>query len=542
VPEQVTGEQVTGGDLVAAALEALGVECVFGIVSVHNLPIYDAIRRRGVIRTVNSRHEQGAVHAADGYARATGKLGVAITSTGPGAANAVPGLYEAGFSSSPVLMITGQVETRFYGKGRGVLHEAERQLPMLRSVTRRTESVTAAEDIPAAILLAAASALTGRPQPVAVEIPIDLQYQRTAPQKITPPEIRRSRPDAAALATAAAQLSAAERPLLWAGGGVVAAGASAELTALAERLQAPVVTTVEGRGAIAEDHPLAVGPHADHAEVAAVIADADVVLAVGTRFPQIGGRWVTLPPALIHLDADPRVIGLNHQPAVELVGDARAGLGELLQAVDGPGAAPAFTKRAQEAAARARADGREMIGPDHRAIMDAIRELLPREAPIVRDSTIPAYRWGDRLLPILAPRTSVKPNSAAIGPGVPLAIGAAAGSGQPTVLIQGDGGLMLSVGELATVAETGLPIVVCVFNDRGYGVLRWVEGQRFEGANFGVDLHTPDFVALGRAMGLDAELVTSAAGFKEALGRAVAGGRPTLLEIDQSALAPMGRW
>ncbi len=135
-------DQVTGGDLVAAALEALGVECVFGIVSVHNLPIYDAIRRRGVIRTVNSRHEQGAVHAADGYARSTGKLGVAITSTGPGAANGVPGLFEAGFSSSPVLMITGQVETRFYGKGKGVLHEAERQLPMLRSVTRRTESVS----------------------------------------------------------------------------------------------------------------------------------------------------------------------------------------------------------------------------------------------------------------------------------------------------------------------------------------------------------------------------------------------------------------
>jgi len=535
-------EQVTGGDLVAAALEALGVECVFGIVSVHNLPIYDAIRRRGVIRTVNSRHEQGAVHAADGYARSTGKLGVAITSTGPGAANGVPGLFEAGFSSSPVLMITGQVETKVYGKGKGVLHEAERQLPMLRSVTRRTESVTTAAGIPDAILLAAADALTGRPQPVAVEIPIDLQYQRTDPQSPQAPVIRRARPDAPALAQAAADLSAAERPLIWAGGGVVAAGASAELTALAERLQAPVVTTIEGRGSIAEDHPLAVGAHADHAEVAAVIADADVVLAVGSRFPQIGGKWVDIPGRLIHLDADSRVIGLNHQPAVELVGDALVGLEALLTAVDGRGAEPAFTKRAQEAAAQARADGRELIGPDHAAIMDAIREALPRTAMIVRDSTIPAYRWADRLLPILAPRTSVKPNSAAIGPGVPLAIGAAVGSGQPTVVIQGDGGLMLSVGELATVAENGLPMVVCVFNDRGYGVLRMVEGRNFEGPTFGVDLHTPDFVALGHAMGMDAELVSSAAEFRSAFERAVAGGRPTLLEIDQSKLAPMNRW
>jgi acetolactate synthase I/II/III large subunit len=535
-------QQVTGGDLVAAALEALGVEHVFGIVSVHNLPIYDAIRRRGLIEAVNSRHEQGAVHAADGYARSTGRLGVAITSTGPGAANAVPGLYEASFSSSPVLMITGQVETRFYGKGRGVLHEAERQLPMLRSVTRRTESVARVHDIPGAIMLAAADALTGRPQPVAVEIPIDLQYQLTEPQRPERPVIRRARPDPAALATAAAELSAARRPLLWAGGGVVSAGASAGLTALAERLQAPVVTTIEGRGAIAEDHPLAVGPQADHAEVAAVIADADPVLAVGSRFPATGGRWVALPSRLIHLDADPRVIGLNHPAAVELVGDARAGLEELLGAVTGRGAEPEFTKRAQEAAARARDDGREKIGADHRAIMDAIREVLPRRSPVVRDSTIPAYRWADRLLPILSPRTSIRPNSAAIGPGVPLAIGAAVGSGQPTVVIQGDGGLMLSVGELATVAERKLPIVVCVFNDRGYGVLRFVEGQRFDGAAFGVDLHTPDFVALGRAMGLDAELIRSAAEFRPAFGRAVAGGRPTLLEIDQSALQPMGGW
>ena len=174
--------------------------------------------------------------------------------------------------------------------------------------------------------------------------------------------------------------------------------------------------------------------------------------------------------------------------------------------------------------------------------MDAIRDVLPPAAPIVRDSTIPAYRWADRLLPILAPRTSMKPNSAAIGPGVPLAIGAAVGSGQPTVVIQGDGGLMLSVGELATVAESKLPIVVCVFNDRGYGVLRMIEGRNFEGPNFGVDLLTPDFVGLGKAMGLDAELVRSAAEFRPAFERAVASGRPTLLEIDQSGLAPMKRW
>src|SRR5439155_13233903 len=196
--------RMTGGEAVAATLEALGVAHVFGIVSVHNIPIYDVIATRGAITTVSVRHEQAAVHAADGYARATGRLGVAIASTGPGTANAMGGLFEASFASSPVLLITGQVESRYYGQGRGFLHEAENQTDMLRSVTRRTESVRSTEEIPDALARVARDCLTGRRRPGAVEIPVDLQYrvaEVTIPDGLAAAALQ---PDEAALDEAAA--------------------------------------------------------------------------------------------------------------------------------------------------------------------------------------------------------------------------------------------------------------------------------------------------------------------------------------------------
>jgi len=167
---------MTGGEAVVAALKALGVDTVFGIVSIHNVPTLDAIARSSSIEFIACRHEQGAVHAADGYARASGKLGVALTSTGPGAANAMGGLFEANYASSPVLMITGQVETSEFGRGRGTIHQAEQQLLMLRTVTKRAEHIERADDIAPVIMSVALDMLSGRPGPGAIEIPIDLQY------------------------------------------------------------------------------------------------------------------------------------------------------------------------------------------------------------------------------------------------------------------------------------------------------------------------------------------------------------------------------
>lgn len=535
--------EMTGGEAVYEALRALGVEHVFGIVSVHNIPIYDAILRGGGITAVSVRHEQGALHAADGYARATGKLGVAITSTGPGATNGMTGLFEAQFASSPVMMITGQVDSQWYGKGKGFLHEAESQLPMLRTLTRRTESVRRPEEIGETIVRLAGDALTGRPQPVAVEIPVDFQYAKAAIDIPAVEGFPRLQPSRDAVEQAASALRDAKRPIIWAGGGVVTANAGAALAQLAEKLNAPVFTSTTGRGAIPEDHALAMGPLTAQPQFTPIFDEADVVLAVGTRFQGGATRnWaVRLAGKLIHVDADPGVISRNYAADVAVVGDAALSLAGILQSLDGASGAEAeFTEKAQRVRDGVRESVRKQIGPDYEAIMDTMRELLPREGNIVRDATVPAYLWGNRLIPILEPRTSMHSTSAAIGPGLPLALGAAIGSGKKTALIQGDGGFMLNIAELSTAAQYQAPVIVCLFNDGGYGVLRNIQSNTFEGRQTGVDLATPDFAMVARGMGVEGVRAGSVAEFRDAFAAAVERDGPTLIDIDMSQLEPMG--
>lgn len=531
---------MTGGEAVAKTLERLGVDRVFGIVSVHNIPIYEALVDTAGIEVIACRHEQFATHAADGYARATGRLGVALVSTGPGTTNAVSGLYEAQVGSSPVLVITGQADTAFYGKGKGYVHEHERQVDMLRTVTRRAETIWRTEDISEMLAELADDARGGRPQPCAIEIPIDQQYRRAETEIVGAEEVDRIATDTAAVERAAELLNGAERPVIWAGGGVVAADASAELLALATALDAPVVTSYEGRGSIPEDHRLALGPRPDRPAVSDILAEADVVLAVGTRFQHNVTRlWqVALPGSLIHLDADPQVIGRNYRPEVGIVADARSGLAALAELVEPRSGDDGFLDRAAKSVEQDREQTWDEVGEDHRAICESIRRLLPRDALLVRDNTVPNYLWGNRVLPVLEPRTSMRPSSGSIGPGIGLAVGAAAGTGRRTLLMAGDGGFQLGIGELATVAQHGLPIVTCIFSDGGYGVLRTIQ-DNVTGRRFGVDLATPDFVGVAEAMGIPGQRVDSAAGFDEAFAAAVDRDGPSLLEIDLDALAPM---
>lgn len=533
--------EMTGGEAVYESLKALGVEHVFGIVSVHNIPIYDAIHRGGGITAVGVRHEQGAVHAADGYARATGKLGVAITSTGPGVTNGMTGLFEAGFASSRVMMITGQIDSVYYGKGKGFLHEAESQLPMLRTLTGRTESVRRTEEIGEAMFRVASDINTGRPRPGAIEIPVDFQYART---NIDIPHVEswpRTAPNRDAVSKAAAAINDASKVVIWAGGGVLTAGAEGELKQLAERLNAPVFTSTNGRGVIPEDHELCMGPLTNMPAFGEVFDQADVVVAVGTRFQGGATRNWTMPikAKLVHIDADPSVIGRNYAADVPVIGDARLALSAIIKDLDGAKSDADFAARAREIRDAARAQIRKEIGPDYEAIMDSMRDLLPRDGLVVRDATVPAYLWGNRLMPVLSPRTSIHPTSAAIGPALPLAIGAAIGSGKKAAVIQGDGGFMLNIAELSTAVQYNVPVVTCVFNDGGYGVLRSIEGRTFEGRQFGVDLATPDFAKVAEGMGMRSERVDSAATFREAFARGVAHDGPYLIDIDMTKLTPM---
>ena len=553
-------ERMTGGEVVHEVLVRAGVSHVFGVVSVHNLPIYDAIARGGRITAVAMRHEQAAVHAADGYARASGRLGVAVASTGPGAANCVPGLYEAGFASSPVLMITGQADTANLGKARGFVHEADHQAAMLAAVCRRVETVRLRQQVAPALMRTIEDILTGRPQPGSVEIPIDLQYadrEVTPAEQAVPAVPEPVHPDAAAVEAAAALLAGAVRPLVIAGGGVLRsggaqrpAGASAELRALAEQLGAPVLLSANGRGGLPDDHPLCLGNLVYHPEIKALREEADVVLAVGTRL-QVGSEarnYTPLGGKLIHLDADAGVIHRVHPAELAVVADAAGGLAALATALagrDDPAVArrrQAWAQRARAARATVQARLRDLVGPDHCSIMEEIHAATPRDTRLVRDSTVPAYLWANQMLPILEPRTSMHPTAGAIGPGLPLAVGAAVATERRTVLIAGDGGFMLHVGELAVAAQYRLPVTICLFNDRGYGVLRRIEETRFGGRRFGVDLATPDFPALARSMGVDARAVAGVDQFRTAYRAAMQGDGPVLLDIDLNALHPIGEY
>lgn len=531
---------ITGGQAVAETLASLGVTRVFGIVSVHNLPIYDALSLHPDIEVTNVRHEQAAAHAADAYSRVTGGLGVILTSTGPGAVNAIAGIYEAAFVSSQLLMITGQIESRFRGKAKGFLHEYEKQPDMLGSVCRAVASVRYTEDISKDIAGVVDDIRRGRPQPGAVEIPIDLQYRTAEVQIVGSPDVERLSPDENLLDQAAELLQQAERPIIWAGGGVNISGAAHELTALAERLGAPVVTTIEGRGSISEAHEFSLGFRTDRVLGMEIFEDADLVFAVGTRFQNYATRVWTLPMPenLIHVDVDPGVIGRNYSASVAVVGDAKLALQGMLDRIDSGNVDEQFVDRCRKIRTADEQAIQEEIGADHSQIVSIIRRLLPDECPVVRDSTVPGYTWGNRLLQIVRSRTSLRPAAVAIGPGLPLAMGAAIGSETHALLVQGDGGLQLSIGELSACAEHQIPVIVLVFNDSGYNILRIIQDNVL-GHKHGTELPTVDFVAVAEGMGVDAERVEGVEQFEPALQRALDRSGPTLLDIDMEFLAPI---
>jgi acetolactate synthase-1/2/3 large subunit len=531
---------VIGADAVVTALNKLGVTHVFGIVSIHNMPIFDAINRDGKLQIIDCRHEMAATHAADGYARATGKIGVVIASTGPGTTNTVTGLYEAQYASSPVLLITGQAETGFYGKAQGYVHEAEEQLPMLRTVTRRSESIRASAQIESTILSVASDITTGRPSSGAIEIPINLQYEEVQPSVAnyeTPPL-----PVIGNLDAAVALITNSRKRIIIAGGGVTYGGAAEHVTRLAEKLQAPVFTTANGRGAIPEDHPLCVGNLYASRKLHSDMADADLTIAIGTRF-QVGvggaGAQLTPPGNLLHIDIDASVIDRVHKSDVALVGDAVTVLPMIEDAMNPEPADGEFVSKVQQSGRDLKAILRKRIGPDYEGIMNKIRSAMPRDALIVRDTTVPAYNFANQLLEIYGPRTFIGPNSAAIGPGLPLSIGAAAGTGKKTVVIHGDGGFMFHATELATAAQYNLPIIVCVFNDGGYGVLRGLQSTAFEGRYGDTDLGYVDFAGFATSVGMKGVAVASLADFERAFDEAMAFDGPMLLNIDMRKLIPM---
>ncbi len=516
----------TGAEVIVAALEEAAVEVCFGLPGVHNLALWEALRA-SPIRLVGVRHEQAAAYAADGYARATGELGVALTTTGPGAANTLAAVGEAWASHSPVLVIATDIPTTLRRPGvyRGVLHETDGQATMFAPVTEQQIVVGTPEQLSEGIGSAPAAAEAAS-RPVYLEVPTDLLRAETPPATVTEwGESLRLR----GFPEAVAALEAARRPLIWAGSG--ARDAADAVAALAEHLGAPVLTTYGARGILPPGHPCCVGlpPHVPAA--GALWDQADVVVSVGSDLDGMNTQnWaMPQPPALITVNTDPADAGKNY--AATSVVDMYAISG--CEAITGEDAREVWADLPAVRAAGCR-------GLDARALrfLDAVEFALPDDANVVCDMCIPGY-WIAGFHAFCAPRRLLYPVGwGTLGFAFPAALGTALADTGPTVAVCGDGGFLFACGELATVAQEQIPLTTVIVDDGGYGMLRFDQDQAGE-ERFGVDLRTPDFEALARAFGVRAQTVEGLEdAFGEALAEHVADPAPSVLVARAQALVP----
>lgn len=524
------------------ALEEAGVEVVFGLPGVHNLPAWRALAGSD-IRLVTVRHEQTAAYAADGYARATGRLGVALTTTGPGAANTLAAVGEAWASRSPVVVIATDIssELRRPGVYRGVLHETTDQPGMFSPVTKGVVRAGRLRDLPDAVEAAMIGAVTAPARPVYLEIPTDVLSEEGPPPRPPPPPGSGNAPpppDEQALEAALDLIAGSGRPLVWAGGGALQAGAAAAVGDLAERLGAPVFTTYSARGLLGADHPCAVGlpPHVP--EAGRLWDDADLVIAVGTDFDgMMTQNWaMPAPRRLVAINVDPAEAVKNWEPDVLLASDARDAVTALAARV-----APRGTvESCADGLTSLRADARERLRREHPreiAFVDEVGRALPGDATVVCDMCIPGY-WLAGFHGVPRPRGLQYPMGwGTLGFAFPAAIGAALADTGPVVSFSGDGGFLYAAGELATVAQERVPLTAVIVDDGGYGMLRYDQSSA-GGRRFGVDLESPDFAALAASFGLPAETVDGlGSSFGEALGRHVARREPSVL-VARAELEP----
>ncbi len=535
--------EVNAGDVVAACIEAAGVEVVFGVASIHNLPMLDALMRRGAVRCVPARGEAGTVNMADAYARVRGGLGVAVTSTGTGAGNAAGALMEAHNAGTPLLHLTGQIATPFLDRGRGYIHEARDQLGMLQAVSKRAYRVWSPQTVLGTLRAAIAEALTPPCGPVSVEIPIDVQRAALAmppPEELLAPVAPPPSTDEASLDAIAGELRGAKRPLLWIGGG--ARAAAHEARALADAGWA-VVASTNGRGIVPDDHPSAFGAFGGFAAFKAFAATCDATLVVGSRLRGTDtAEWtLPLPAPLYHIDADPSARHRSYGARRFAVADARVALRRLSASAQPPAALdPQFSTDIAAARAATRAELNVTLGP-YAPLVAALERRFPPGAPWVRDITVANSAWGNRVPALREPRGNVYALGGGIGQGLAMAIGAAlAVPDRRTIALVGDGSLMLGYGELATLAQERANVSLIVMNNGGYGLIRHIQSTRYGARYHLCDLVTPDFQIAAASLGLPAARVGDAAAFERALDASMEREGPTVIEVDMMSFGEFG--
>jgi len=515
----------TGGELAVAQLLREGVEVVFGLPGDQTMYLLDAFHD-SPLRWITTRHEQGTTYMADGYARAAGRPGVACVVPGVGVYNAASGLATAYACSSPVLLLAGQVNRAGIGRDLGLLHDVHDQLDIVRPITKSATRVLEADALAPAIHDAFVAMNTGRARPTHVEAPPEAFMDPATAGTVAPAAPAPTLPDPDRVADAARVIAGAARPLLVAGGGVVLADATAVLTEVAELLQATVVTTREGKGAIDDRNPLSVGTMWNNPRLRPVLDDADVVLAVGTRLQGFGFPAST---RIVQIDADADQIGRNTPVEVAVPGDALVALTALRDALDGL-MGSRVSRAAEVVAARATIEDQlRAIGPAA-GIVETLRDAIPDDAIVVPDTATMAYMCHMHLK-VYEPRTYL-PTSfmGTLGAGYPTALGAKVGRpDRPVVTVVGDGGFLFTATEMATAAQYGIATVTVVFDDGAYGNSNRDQRERFAGREIGTQLRNPDWVRLAGAFGIDAVAVPGPEQLGPAVREACAAGTSVLV-------------
>jgi len=534
-------EAISCGEAVMKLLAAYEVDTVFGMAGTMTVELYRGIARAG-IRHVQCRNEQGASLMADGYARSSGKPGVCTIIAGPGVTNAATGIAQAYCDSQPMLVLSGGTVTRSHGKGWGAIHELDDQAGVTAGFTAFSSMVRYPEELPELIGRAYAVFRGTRPRPVHLSLPRDVLPERVEAEWKTRRSPSLPMPDPAVIDEAADLLARAARPLILIGGGGVGTGEA--LTAIAEHIGAPVLSTNAGKGILPESHPLSLGASIVQAASQQELGKADVVLLVGTEVAQ-GDTFlnhVDIPGAIVRIDIDPVQLASKYAAAVGIQADARPAMRALAAALS---ARKALAQRSQgEARVRkvlaANAAAMTDVEKQHARVWKIVRAALPADAIVMGDMTQIVYT-GSYAMPMETEKCWYYSGTyCALGVALPMAVGAKIGApDRPVIAVAGDGGFMFTVNELATAAEERLALPVIVWNnDALKAIVDQMDAQKMQ--RIGVEPRSPDFVRLAQSLGCHGTRPASAADLGQALRDALIADRPTLIEVRENSPWLMG--
>lgn len=540
--------RITVGELAVRFLEQCGVRAAFGVISIHNMPILDAFHVRQKIRFVSARGEAGACNMADSYARVSGTLGVCVTSTGTGCGNAAGAMVEAITAGTPMLHLTGQIESPFLDRDLGYIHEHPAQLAMLKAVGKDAFRIRNPETALATLREAVRLAQTPPCGPVSIEIPIDVQKMTLElPADISPVAVAPVQPNLAAVDLLAERLAQAKRPLLWLGGG--ARGAT-EAVARLVKLGFAVVTSVQGRGIVAEDHPQSLGSYNLQKPAEQFYETVDAMLAVGTRLRsnETLNYKLKLPTRRFRIDANTLVENRGYDTELFVHGDATLTLNaladrlEIAKAQGHMAIDPQLTADVQAARSAAATLVDSTLGA-YVKLKNTIGEVAGQNIWWVRDITLSNSMWGNRAPVLNHPRAGVHALGGGIGQGLAMGVGVAVANaehqlGRKTLSLCGDGGFMLNVGELACAAQEKADVLFIVMNDSRYGVIKNIQDDIYGSRHAYVELHTPNFAQFCASLQVPHFKVSDPAHTAEVLREALAIQGPAVLEIDMDAWGP----